>query len=124
VRWVGHVASVGKMRNAYNILVGKPEGNRKLEKKHRHRWKDNIEMYLRGSEWEHVEYIHLAQDRANGELFVFQKRAENLAERPVVSLEILVIHEYDKRSYFLHQYQGLLICQKFMNFKISIGRFP
>jgi hypothetical protein len=27
-RWTGHVARVGDMRNAYNILVGKPEGKR------------------------------------------------------------------------------------------------
>jgi hypothetical protein len=25
-RWAGHVACMGKMRNAYNILVGKPKG--------------------------------------------------------------------------------------------------
>jgi len=26
MRWVGHVARMGAMRNAYNILVGRPEG--------------------------------------------------------------------------------------------------
>jgi hypothetical protein len=26
MRWVGHVARVGEKRNAYRILVGKPEG--------------------------------------------------------------------------------------------------
>jgi hypothetical protein len=30
MRWVGHIACVGEMRNAYNILVGKPEGKRSL----------------------------------------------------------------------------------------------
>jgi hypothetical protein len=25
MRWVGHVARMGEVRNAYNILVGKPE---------------------------------------------------------------------------------------------------
>jgi hypothetical protein len=30
MRWVGYVARVGEMRNAYIILVGKPEGKRKL----------------------------------------------------------------------------------------------
>jgi len=30
MRWVGHVAQMGQMRNAYNILVGKPEGKRPL----------------------------------------------------------------------------------------------
>jgi hypothetical protein len=30
MRWVGHVACMGEMRNAYEILVGKPEGKRSL----------------------------------------------------------------------------------------------
>jgi hypothetical protein len=25
-RWAGHVAGIGEKKNAYNILVGKPEG--------------------------------------------------------------------------------------------------
>jgi len=29
-RWAGHVVRMGDMRNAYNILVGKPEGKRPL----------------------------------------------------------------------------------------------
>jgi hypothetical protein len=28
MRWAGHVARMGKMRNAYSILVGKAEGKR------------------------------------------------------------------------------------------------
>jgi hypothetical protein len=40
-RWLGHVAEVGEMRNAYNIFVGKPEGKRPLGRP-RHRWEDNI----------------------------------------------------------------------------------
>jgi len=30
IRWAGHVARMGEIRNAYNILVGKPEGKRPL----------------------------------------------------------------------------------------------
>jgi hypothetical protein len=30
MRWVGHVARMGENRNAYSILVGKPEGKRPL----------------------------------------------------------------------------------------------
>jgi hypothetical protein len=37
---------MGQMRNAYIILVGKPEG-RKLLEKLRHIWDDNIRMDLR-----------------------------------------------------------------------------
>jgi hypothetical protein len=29
-RWAGHVARIGAKRNAYGILVGKPQGNRPL----------------------------------------------------------------------------------------------
>jgi hypothetical protein len=36
---------MGVIRNAYSILVGKPEGRRRL------RWDDNIRMDFRGS-WE------------------------------------------------------------------------
>jgi hypothetical protein len=28
MRWAGHVACMGKKRNAYRIVVGKPEGKR------------------------------------------------------------------------------------------------
>jgi len=37
MRWTGHVASMGQMRNEYSILVGKLEGNRPLERS-RCRW--------------------------------------------------------------------------------------
>jgi hypothetical protein len=30
MRWAGHVARVGEMRNTYRILEGKPEGRRPL----------------------------------------------------------------------------------------------
>jgi hypothetical protein len=31
MRWAGHIAHIGEMRNAYNILVGKSEGNNHSE---------------------------------------------------------------------------------------------
>jgi hypothetical protein len=45
MRWTGHVAHMGEVRNAYNILVGRPEGRRPLGR-HKHRWEDNIKMDL------------------------------------------------------------------------------
>jgi hypothetical protein len=30
MRWAGHIAGMGEKRNAYSILVGKPEGKRPL----------------------------------------------------------------------------------------------
>jgi hypothetical protein len=44
---MGRVCSTnGAKRNAYRILVGKPEGKRPLGRL-RHRWVDNIKMNLR-----------------------------------------------------------------------------
>jgi hypothetical protein len=51
-----------QMRNAYKILVGKPEGKRPLGR-HRHRWKDDITIDLRGLGWEGEDWFHLAQER-------------------------------------------------------------
>jgi len=38
-------SSIWKVRNAYKILVGNPEGKRTFEKPMR-RWDDNIKTYL------------------------------------------------------------------------------
>jgi hypothetical protein len=35
VRWAGHVAQLGEMRNVYNVLVGKPEGKKPLARPRR-----------------------------------------------------------------------------------------
>ena len=45
MRWVGHVASMGKGETYTGYLVGKPEGKRRLGKPKR-RWDDNIKMDL------------------------------------------------------------------------------
>jgi hypothetical protein len=51
MRWAVHVAWMGETRNAYRILVGKPEGNRQ-RRRPRHMWVDNIKMDLRdGMVW-------------------------------------------------------------------------
>ncbi|KAJ4434006.1 hypothetical protein ANN_16325 [Periplaneta americana] len=42
----GHVARISDSRNAYGVLVGRPEGKRSLGRPRR-RWEDNIEMDLR-----------------------------------------------------------------------------
>jgi hypothetical protein len=62
MRWVGHVARMGEVRVAYNILVGRPEGRRPLGKPRR-RWEDNIKIDLRETGFGDVGWIHLAQDR-------------------------------------------------------------
>jgi hypothetical protein len=62
MRWVGHVACMGEVRGAYNILVGKTEGRRPLGRPRR-RWEDNIKMDLREIGFGNVDWIHWAQDR-------------------------------------------------------------
>jgi hypothetical protein len=53
---------MGEKRNAYRLLVGKPEGKRLLGRPNR-RWVDNIRMDLREVGWGDVDWIGLAQDR-------------------------------------------------------------
>jgi hypothetical protein len=52
----------GAKRNAYRILVGKPEGKRPLGRT-RHRLLGNIKMDLRETGWVGIDWIGLAQDR-------------------------------------------------------------
>jgi hypothetical protein len=46
MRWAGHVVRMGEKRNAYRLLVGKPEGKRPLGRPRRW-WVNNIKMDLR-----------------------------------------------------------------------------
>jgi hypothetical protein len=62
VRWAGHVACIGEMRNAYRILFCKPEGKRFIGKPS-HKCEDDIRTALRERGWEGVDWIRLAQDR-------------------------------------------------------------
>jgi hypothetical protein len=55
----GHVARMWNERNAYKILVGKPERKGRLERS-RQRRESNIKMDLKQSE--RVDQIHPAQD--------------------------------------------------------------
>jgi hypothetical protein len=53
---------MGEKRNAYRLLVGKPEAKRPLGRPRR-RLVDNIRMYLGEVGWGDVDLIGLAQDR-------------------------------------------------------------
>jgi hypothetical protein len=53
MRWVGHVARMGKKGNMYRLLAGKPE----------HRCVDNIKMDLGEIGWGGVDSIVLTPDR-------------------------------------------------------------
>jgi hypothetical protein len=52
----------GEKRNAYRLLVGKPEGKRPLGRS-RNRWVDNIRINLGNVGWGDVDWIGLAQDK-------------------------------------------------------------
>jgi hypothetical protein len=53
---------MGETRNAYRILVGKPEGKRPLRRSRR-RWVDNIKMDLGEIGWDGMDLIDLAEIR-------------------------------------------------------------
>jgi hypothetical protein len=62
MRWAWHVARVGAKRNAYRILLGKPEGRRPLERPKR-KWVNNIKVNLKNRGLGSMDWIDLAQDR-------------------------------------------------------------
>ena len=61
MRWAGHVSRMCEERGVYRVLVGKPEGRRKLGR-HRRRWVDNrIDLEEVGCGY--MDWIGLDQDR-------------------------------------------------------------
>ncbi|KAJ4425964.1 hypothetical protein ANN_27590 [Periplaneta americana] len=67
--WAGHVARMRDFRNAYRMLVGRPEGKRPLDRPKR-RWEDNIKMDLREVGYDNRDWIDLAQDRDQWQAYV------------------------------------------------------
>jgi hypothetical protein len=53
---------MGHRRNAYRLLVGKPNGKRSLGRPRR-RWVDDIRTDLVEAGWGDVDWIGLAQDK-------------------------------------------------------------
>jgi hypothetical protein len=58
----GAYSTNGEKRNAYRLLLGKPEGRRPLGRPRR-RWLDNIRRDLVEVGWGDVDWIGVAQDR-------------------------------------------------------------
>ena len=56
-------------RNAYRVLVGKPEGKRSLGRPRR-RWEDNIKMNLKEVVCDPGDWIDLAEDRDQWRTYV------------------------------------------------------
>jgi hypothetical protein len=59
----------GEKRNAYRILVGKPEEKRPLGRPGR-TWMDNVKIDLREIGWDGMDWIDLAWDRDQWRAFV------------------------------------------------------
>ena len=62
MRWAEHVALMGERTNVHRVLVGKPDGKRKLGRPRR-TWEDNIKMDLQEVGCGGMDWIELAQDR-------------------------------------------------------------
>jgi hypothetical protein len=60
---------MGEGRGVYRVLVRKPEGNNLLGRP-RHRWKENIKMYLPEVGCGGMDWNELAQDRERRHAFV------------------------------------------------------
>jgi hypothetical protein len=61
IRWEVYVARMGTKRNAYRILMGKPEENSPLGRSRR-TWVSSIKVDLRETEWDGMDWIGLALD--------------------------------------------------------------
>ncbi|KAJ4436020.1 hypothetical protein ANN_18646 [Periplaneta americana] len=119
-RWAEHVARMGESRNAYRVLVGRPEGNRPLGRPRR-RWEDNIKMDLRevGYDW-----TNLTQDRDQWQAYV--RAAKNLRISNVRNENPAVAQQSDG---FLNKGSRLRITDRFVTKALWVGflkvpRFP
>jgi hypothetical protein len=65
----GPCSTNGEKRNAYRLLVGKPEGKRPVRGPRR-MWVDNMRIDLVEIGWNDVDSICLAQDRDKWQAFV------------------------------------------------------
>jgi hypothetical protein len=62
MRLAGFVARIGVKRDAYRVLVEKPEGERPLRRPRR-RWEGHIKKDLREIGWGGMDWIHLTHNR-------------------------------------------------------------
>jgi len=65
MRWAGRVAYMGEKRDAYRVLVEKPEGKKPLGRPRR-RWDGDIKKDLKEVGWGSMDWINLAYGRDRG----------------------------------------------------------
>jgi hypothetical protein len=70
IRWVGCIALMGENRAAYRVLVVIPVGKRILRRQRR-RWEDNIKMYLQDMGGESTGGIDSVGDRDRCRAFIY-----------------------------------------------------
>jgi hypothetical protein len=69
MRCAGHVARKGYVRGPYRVLVGRPEGKRRLGRP-KCRWEDNIKVNFREIGMDGAKWIRLVQDMVQWRAFV------------------------------------------------------
>jgi hypothetical protein len=57
-KWEGYVARMGEKRNAYRLLMGKPEGKRPLGRPRR-MWMDDIKLDLAEDCWTGLVWLRI-----------------------------------------------------------------
>jgi len=62
MRWAGYAARLDEERDAYRVLVGRPEGMRRFGRP-RCKWENNIKMNLQAKGWGNMHWIDVAEDR-------------------------------------------------------------
>jgi len=66
MRWAGHVARMGEVRDVYSVLVENHEGKRPLGRPRR-RWEDNNRMNLQEVGCGGMDWIELGRPRRRWE---------------------------------------------------------
>jgi hypothetical protein len=97
MRWVGHVARLAEKKNAYRLLVGKPEGKWTLGRP-RHRWVYNITI------WTELVWLRIGTELSSCEFgtetFGFHKMLGNYRVSKQLGISQVVLSSIDLVYYY------------------------